>query len=226
MKNESPLLTAIASDATEGPVRFPIEAKLSPAAKRLSQREESVLLLAAHGLTDKEIAKHLELSKRTVGTYWERMREKLGRLSRTELVARFVRFDPGSAEPTLNRGLLDSCESSLNFLSENSSDLIARFDSELTCLEVNPSLASIAPPEWIVGKNIRELGELFSPNSAWVRWLTEAFRDAKSVSFRSRFKGIKQELRTSLLPVPTEGGRPTSVISLTALECVKELMAS
>lgn len=52
-----------------------------------------MLLLAAEGLTDKEIAKHLALSQRTIGTYWERMRLKLGPFSRTQLVARFLRGD-------------------------------------------------------------------------------------------------------------------------------------
>ncbi len=50
-------------------------------------------MLAAEGLTDKEIAKHLNLSQRTIGTYWERMRQKLGPFSRTQLVARFLRLE-------------------------------------------------------------------------------------------------------------------------------------
>ncbi|MEZ0327753.1 MAG: LuxR C-terminal-related transcriptional regulator [Fimbriimonas sp.] len=61
--------------------------------RQLSDRERTVLLLAAEGLTDKEIAKHLSLSQRTIGTYWERMRQKLGPFSRTQLVARFLRLE-------------------------------------------------------------------------------------------------------------------------------------
>jgi PAS domain S-box-containing protein len=61
--------------------------------RQLSDRERTVLLLAAEGLTDKEIAKHLNLSQRTIGTYWERMRQKLGPFSRTQLVARFLRLE-------------------------------------------------------------------------------------------------------------------------------------
>jgi DNA-binding CsgD family transcriptional regulator len=66
---------------------------LDPEERQLSDRERTVLLLAAEGLTDKEIAKHLSLSQRTIGTYWERMRQKLGPFSRTQLVARFLRLE-------------------------------------------------------------------------------------------------------------------------------------
>ena len=208
-----------------GPGASPAEAKLNPGARQLSKREESVLLLAAHGLTDKEIARHLELSQRTVGTYWERMREKLGRLSRTELVARFVRLDTGQ-EPAECGSLLSTCETSLSFLSENSTDLIARFDSKLICVEVNPSWGQIVSTDEVVGKSIRELEKIFRPNSTWIRCLTTALKDAKSVSFRSHVDGIKPALRTSLLPVPADGEQPNSVISITAVDCVKELLAS
>jgi PAS domain S-box-containing protein len=68
-------------------------AALESEERQLSDRERTVLLLAAEGLTDKEIAKHLSLSQRTIGTYWERMRQKLGPFSRTQLVARFLRLE-------------------------------------------------------------------------------------------------------------------------------------
>src|SRR5438270_5272767 len=53
----------------------------------LSDREEQVLLLSTKGLTDKEIARKLNLSIATVNTYWVRIRTKLGGANRAELVA-------------------------------------------------------------------------------------------------------------------------------------------
>jgi PAS domain S-box-containing protein len=53
----------------------------------LSEREEQVLLLSTKGLTDKEIARKLDLSIATVNTYWVRIRTKLGGANRAELVA-------------------------------------------------------------------------------------------------------------------------------------------
>jgi PAS domain S-box-containing protein len=48
--------------------------------------------LAADGLTDKEIAKSLGLSLKTVGTYWDRMRHKFSASSRTQVLAHFLRI--------------------------------------------------------------------------------------------------------------------------------------
>lgn len=57
---------------------------------RLSERENQMLQMAARGLTDQGIAHELGISVGTVGTYWGRVREKMGALSRSELVAKYV----------------------------------------------------------------------------------------------------------------------------------------
>ena len=54
---------------------------------QLSPRERQVLHLAAEGHIDAALAKQLGISEATVETYWNRMRLKLGKLSRTEMVA-------------------------------------------------------------------------------------------------------------------------------------------
>ncbi|MBC8064787.1 MAG: PAS domain S-box protein, partial [Chlorobia bacterium] len=54
----------------------------------LSEREKEVLFLAGEGLTDKEIALRLDIGQKTVRTYWDRMRAKLGAASRTEVLAK------------------------------------------------------------------------------------------------------------------------------------------
>ena len=54
------------------------------------KREEQVLVLAARGLTDKEIAIKLGISPDTVGTYWRRILAKYQASSRTEVVAKYA----------------------------------------------------------------------------------------------------------------------------------------
>lgn len=54
------------------------------------KREEQVLVLAAGGLTDKEIAVRLGISPDTVGTYWRRILAKYHAASRTEVVAKYA----------------------------------------------------------------------------------------------------------------------------------------
>jgi PAS domain S-box-containing protein len=59
----------------------------------LSPRENEILALATEGLTDTAIANRLGISEGTVGTYWGRIRTKLGPFPRTELVAIKIRAD-------------------------------------------------------------------------------------------------------------------------------------
>ncbi|MFQ3587431.1 MAG: helix-turn-helix transcriptional regulator [Fimbriimonadaceae bacterium] len=54
----------------------------------LSSRERQILSFAATGLTDKEIARKLDISVSTVRSYWLRLRQKIGGDNRTEVVAR------------------------------------------------------------------------------------------------------------------------------------------
>ncbi len=58
---------------------------------RLSDRERQILVMASKGLTDQAISQQLGISFATVGTYWGRIRGKLGPYNRTELVAKFLR---------------------------------------------------------------------------------------------------------------------------------------
>ncbi len=59
----------------------------------LSKRELEVLRLAAKGQTDQGIANLLGIGVATVGTYWIRIRNKMGTCNRTELVARYLRSE-------------------------------------------------------------------------------------------------------------------------------------
>jgi PAS domain S-box-containing protein len=64
----------------------------------LSEREQQLLKLAGEGYTDTAIAHKLGISEATVGTYWGRIRIKMGPYSRTELVGMAIRAE---AEATL-----------------------------------------------------------------------------------------------------------------------------
>jgi PAS domain S-box-containing protein len=62
-----------------------------PTLPRLSDRETQLLRYAAHGMTDQAISDRLGISLATIGTYWGRIRIKMGPLNRTELVANYLR---------------------------------------------------------------------------------------------------------------------------------------
>ncbi|MHB8636412.1 MAG: PAS domain S-box protein [Fimbriimonadaceae bacterium] len=60
---------------------------------QLSDREQQLIKLASKGQTDTAIAHRLGISEATVGTYWGRIRIKLGPYSRTELVATVLKAE-------------------------------------------------------------------------------------------------------------------------------------
>jgi len=58
---------------------------------QLSPREHQLVQFASEGLTDTAIAHRLGISEATVGTYWGRVRIKIGPFNRTELVSIYLR---------------------------------------------------------------------------------------------------------------------------------------
>jgi len=69
----------------------------------LTNREREVLLLASEGLTDKEIAERLGITRGTVSTHWTRMRERTGTVNRAQVVARAMSHIVRESEAELNR---------------------------------------------------------------------------------------------------------------------------
>lgn len=59
----------------------------------LSVREREIVDLAVEGHTDEQIGQLLDISTSTVNSYWVRIRGKLGQLSRTEVVSKFLRHE-------------------------------------------------------------------------------------------------------------------------------------
>ena len=72
---------------------LPRKSKLVKGRLELSPRERSILHLASLGYTDRAISAELGISKGTLGTYWNRLRMKIGSFNRTELVATVLRND-------------------------------------------------------------------------------------------------------------------------------------
>jgi PAS domain S-box-containing protein len=58
--------------------------------EHISDREREIVELASHGMTDKEIAKELNIAPGTIRTYWERVRAKTHTKSRSEAIARIL----------------------------------------------------------------------------------------------------------------------------------------
>ena len=302
-----------------------------PNGPRLSDRERTVLLLAADGLTDKEIAKSLGISLKTVGTYWDRMRQKSAANSRTQVLATFLRIqvaddhqagrfdglfatweegvwvvgrdgtthyanqrvaeileldDPvmdhkkpaevlgPSNAPKLRRLLkaartephsveiasrqpqsgtrwlnlraapfedetgklravvilmkditvrkrveysLHACESSLRFLMDRCSDLVASFDASLKITYVNDAFSdmlNVSECE-LVGKHVSEVDGIFAPNRRWIKNLERAVKTGQDVEFASSLAGLKTKLATYLIAEPSGDFEPQNVIALT-----------
>lgn len=68
-------------------------AEAQPGCERLSSREQEIILLAAEGWTDKEIASRLKVAAATLKTHWERLRHKLHAKSRAHAVAKLLRHE-------------------------------------------------------------------------------------------------------------------------------------
>lgn len=69
----------------------------------LSPRQKQILLLAAQGLTDRQIAGEIGLGEGTVRTYWERIRARLDARSRSEAIARSMSNEYRDAMADLER---------------------------------------------------------------------------------------------------------------------------
>lgn len=74
-----------------GLIGFSIEVPASPLIRLLSKRECEIVVLISQGDTDKQIAKKLGISPRTVESYIVNVKQKLGVRTRVELIAKFCR---------------------------------------------------------------------------------------------------------------------------------------
>jgi len=103
----------------------------------LSLRERQLLQLATRGCIDQSIADQLGISLATVGTYWGRIRIKLGPHNRTELVAKFLQ---SRAERTVAR-LRDENDALIRQIEGHAKTM----EMLRTSLEIFQGLVEIAP---------------------------------------------------------------------------------
>jgi len=108
----------------------------------LSGREGQILQLAAQGSTDQAIANQLGISLATVGTYWGRVRIKLGPSNRAELVAKFLE---NKAE-----GMLEKLRFENQVLLERIAEHARVEDMLRTSLEIFRGLLETAPDAILV----------------------------------------------------------------------------
>jgi len=111
--------------------------------KQAKSRQDQILLLAAEGLTDKEIAARLSLSPETVGTYWRRILSKYSAASRTEVVAKVVRLQAEasmSEVSEVNECLREVADHLLLVLSGRNVEELARLGFQAQILAVLPDI--------------------------------------------------------------------------------------
>jgi PAS domain S-box-containing protein len=111
---------------------------------------------------------------------------------------------------------LKSCETAIGFLSEHSSDLIARFDADFRCISLNPTFARRIqrPREEIVGQAIDQLADVFRPLDRWKENLREALATGTMRAFDAEMFDDRP-MRTHLLPEPSPDFLPATVLSIT-----------
>jgi PAS domain S-box-containing protein len=138
---------------------------------------------------------------------------------RAEEPAAIILFIQDSTVQERVRQTLGSCEQTLQFLYDHSSDLIARFDRELRCVTLNPSLQQILNGNGrkVEGRPLLELDWAFQPVEQWEAGLREAFRTRQIQSFATTLRGLKGTVTTHLLPEPSERVLPDTVMSITVV---------
>lgn len=130
----------------------------------LSTRERQLLTLAAQGFTDQAIAHKLEISLATVGTYWGRVRIKMGPLNRTELVAHYLQ---GQAAQEMNE-LRQANQSLLQRLDEQTgaADMLrASLEMFRGLIETAPDAILLVGEDGKIQLANEQAGELFGYSS-------------------------------------------------------------
>jgi DNA-binding CsgD family transcriptional regulator len=116
----------------------------------LSPREQQIVVLAAEGLPDKNIAKQLGLTPGTVRTYWVRLRAKTNTRNRAELMSSVLADAIGGYErERLRLGL------ELHGLSQ----AVLVVDRRMCCRGANQAAADLFghPVEFLLDKGLMEL---------------------------------------------------------------------
>ncbi len=168
-------------------------------------RQDQILLLAAEGMTDKEIAARLNLSPETVGTYWRRILSKYSAASRTEVVAKVVRLQAEASIDEISelneclREVTDHLLLELSGRQHPSESETLRF--ALIALQHLQTRVVVLDAEGFPRYTNRESGIVFTDPFEWQVAATDqdALREAMSGAL-SQHQSSKISLRFSAVP--------------------------
>jgi len=175
---------------------------------KLSDQETAVLRLASDGLTDREIAQRLNVSEKTVDTYWSRIRQKLHARNRTHAVA--IAYKAAYADP---RDPFYGCDEMLADAEEG----VWICDLRGNTVYVNQKLADM------FGYSCDELCQLSGwdlldeKGRAHARQMTNDFPTGRNDSFKMRFKrqdGSDLWVVMTISPIKDENGIQIRSLSL------------
>ena len=181
---------------------------------RLSDQETCVLRFAADGMTDREIAHRMNVSEKTVDTYWTRIRQKLNARNRTHAVA--IAFKAAYTDP---RDPFYGCDEMLADAEEG----VWITDLHGNTVYVNQKLASM------FGYSCEEMARLTSwdllddEGRAEAKKLNGQFPSGREDSFNFRFKrkdGDDLWVVMTISPIKDENG--TLIRSLALLNELPE----
>lgn len=104
-------------------------------------------------------------------------------------------------------------------LTDNSPDIIARFDHDLRYVYINPTIEKITgiTPISYIGKTNKELGMPEEEERLWAQNLTKVFQSAKEVRIEYNFRSIDGQLRffqARLVPELAQNGSVQYVLSV------------
>ena len=174
----------------------------------LSDQETAVLRLAAEGLTDREIARRMKVSEKTVDTYWSRIRQKLAARNRTHAVA--IAYKAAYRDP---RDPFFGCDEML----ADSEEGVWITDLKGNTVYVNQKLASM------FGYTREEMGLmngwdlLDEKGRAAARKMTSEFPVGPKGTFNFRFKrkdGSDLNVLMTISPIKDENGTQIRSLAL------------
>lgn len=170
---------------------------MSESQESLSQRERQIMLLAAKGLTDAAIAQKLEISAATVGTYWGRIRTKLGHHSRTELVANYMR-EKASATLDEMRKQNEALQAELELKSKTADQARGKAELLRRVLSAAPDAILLVNQDGLIEYANEEAERLFGYDSH------ELASQPVAKLIPQRFHGLHSQHRRRYLAEPTK----------------------
>jgi len=170
---------------------------MSEALETLSKRERQIMLLAARGLTDSGIAQKLEISAATVGTYWGRIRTKLGHHSRTELVANYMR-EKASATLDEMRKQNEALQAELELKSKTADQARGKAEMLRRVLSAAPDAILLVNQDGLIEYANDEAERLFGYSSH------ELANQPVNLLIPRRFHGLHTQHRSMYLADPTK----------------------